>query len=919
MPAKTDGGPRKKGFVVSPMARFREEFRRCTGSFECPLTADSLALHFLKTTEARLRRAKAAGYVSDEDRHIIAIRVSQIMQEMGLKHQGFIEMDEFVHHGMLSRGAGAPVGDILRAIDFRLADKLRNNKTMLEDLQWMFETADLLGNRDGRLVQSGLEEVCRRKLWQFLAPKWLSDLWPPMGTPEPSPAELAAALLEELDLDNDGQVSYLEFVAYCMGRRKEQVTLHYYDLSSGVAHSLTPLLFGKRLEGIWHTGIVVLGREYFYGGGVFYHAPGVSSFGTPDKAVPLGYTLREQEELERHIILVLKEQFNPETYDVMTKNCNHFTDAVALQLLNRHIPDEVLSQPEFVANSALATTIRPMLNKWLGCFDEDADSTEKQQALAPATKPQGPPRRFEASSDAVLIRSPNNIREVMGTVEKNPAPTGSAWVRYFKSPNDLGSGSGSVVLELIGTTAILGVKAASRTGRATANYVAAMRAMRALPPPGFSWTSALTTIAMSQQARSVSSMGSRSAHKPADLQVPQTAGPSAEARRPGEMDPVDPTGMEIKPPSPSGSHASSSSSSLSTRASTQEDSDGSVSPASSFSAKLRSDPEIAHRGAKLELLALGLRAKDICQALEFTGGVTSKAAAMIMDAQLRRRRQLLCKKKGLPQHPYVDEYDYDCYFDIEDSCSDLSDEDCWDFSDLSFFPKPAPSLGARNAVQGGVFGGQFAPPQAPSKPPTLFSAEKPPGPEAFVREVPREPVVNRPQQAHVPAHPLPGKSCQTAEAAAALTALRPAPRKGNEVGVSSSRRKPSLSRSGSGDWQARRSLSRVSLTSVSSSCRDAEGGQSAETGRSDARARRCSKSRGSSPEVGQVTVTATVLPPTQGRPARRSSKAPADSKVSQSRVMAATGDAEVEKREASAPAGAARPAVPQRAARFGGA
>jgi hypothetical protein len=46
----------------------------------------------------------------------------------------------------------------------------------------------------------------------------------------------------------------------------ERVLLHVYDLSNGMVKNFTHLL-GKEFEGIWHTGIVVYGREYFFGGG----------------------------------------------------------------------------------------------------------------------------------------------------------------------------------------------------------------------------------------------------------------------------------------------------------------------------------------------------------------------------------------------------------------------------------------------------------------------------------------------------------------------------------------------------------------------------------------------------------------------------------------------------------------------------
>ena len=51
------------------------------------------------------------------------------------------------------------------------------------------------------------------------------------------------------------------------------VSLHVYDLSGGMAKSMSKQLVGKQIDGIWHTGIVVYGKEYYYGGGISYDNP----------------------------------------------------------------------------------------------------------------------------------------------------------------------------------------------------------------------------------------------------------------------------------------------------------------------------------------------------------------------------------------------------------------------------------------------------------------------------------------------------------------------------------------------------------------------------------------------------------------------------------------------------------------------
>ena len=46
------------------------------------------------------------------------------------------------------------------------------------------------------------------------------------------------------------------------------VKLYVYDISQGMAASLGQQLVGQHVPAIYHTGIAVFNREFFFGGGV---------------------------------------------------------------------------------------------------------------------------------------------------------------------------------------------------------------------------------------------------------------------------------------------------------------------------------------------------------------------------------------------------------------------------------------------------------------------------------------------------------------------------------------------------------------------------------------------------------------------------------------------------------------------------
>ena len=59
------------------------------------------------------------------------------------------------------------------------------------------------------------------------------------------------------------------------------VVLRVYDISRGMAKSMSMAMLGKQIDGIWHSGLKVFGREYSFGGGMVEGATSGISIAQP--------------------------------------------------------------------------------------------------------------------------------------------------------------------------------------------------------------------------------------------------------------------------------------------------------------------------------------------------------------------------------------------------------------------------------------------------------------------------------------------------------------------------------------------------------------------------------------------------------------------------------------------------------------
>eukprot|EP00041_Stephanoeca_diplocostata_P005206 m.57976 g.57976 ORF g.57976 m.57976 type:complete len:191 (-) comp15634_c0_seq1:49-621(-) len=139
------------------------------------------------------------------------------------------------------------------------------------------------------------------------------------------------------------------------------VQVYVYDLSHGMMAAMSQQFLGKKLDGLWHTGIHVYGKEYFFGGGIQSTAPGMSPAGRPHRIVDIGNTEVPLWMFEQYLEGI-SSQYTQETYNLLSNNCNNFTDDCAKFLTGKGAPSYVTELPSEFMNTPLGTLMTPLID-----------------------------------------------------------------------------------------------------------------------------------------------------------------------------------------------------------------------------------------------------------------------------------------------------------------------------------------------------------------------------------------------------------------------------------------------------------------------------------------------------------------------------------------------------------------------------
>jgi len=281
--------------------------------------------------------------------------VAEFFDEVSLRRRCVMGETEWLHYGLLQ--VQAPSAHAVSRVNKELEAWLAKDATVQQRL-----LSDFLRSCTGYH-----EPTLTLRMATLIFNRWILRART-VDTPESDllPVTQILNILLDEELIRGPNLTYYDYLSIMFGFERSHVYLYKYDMSKGHACWLSPALIGEKLQGIWHTSIVAFGAEYWYGGKIYHSSsPGETHWGEPTEICQLpGRTLRTVDELRDYLCHEAAHLFTVESYNMVTHNCNHFSDFVCRFLLNSRVPKDILQQAELVmgpqAKPALQM-LRPML------------------------------------------------------------------------------------------------------------------------------------------------------------------------------------------------------------------------------------------------------------------------------------------------------------------------------------------------------------------------------------------------------------------------------------------------------------------------------------------------------------------------------------------------------------------------------
>lgn len=176
------------------------------------------------------------------------------------------------------------------------------------------------------------------------------------------------------------------------------VVLNVYDVSAPQDPALIPTVnswIGMGGLGVFHSGIEIRGVEYCYGGhpesstGVFQIEPRTAPDARFRQAIIVGTSRLDSRSMQRALDS-FSDGWSGDSYNLLTRNCNHYSDALCFELTGVRIPGWI-NRLAFIGSKFSAFLPTELTNPGAAPVTEAAATNT---IVAPRV-PSGPPLTLE--------------------------------------------------------------------------------------------------------------------------------------------------------------------------------------------------------------------------------------------------------------------------------------------------------------------------------------------------------------------------------------------------------------------------------------------------------------------------------------------------------------------------------------------
>lgn len=159
------------------------------------------------------------------------------------------------------------------------------------------------------------------------------------ATPEHHSQRLMCSIQERVDPNSiPGSVKNLKTEDAPQQLGFNDVQVRVYNIDRYGMSPLAAAALKKNIEAIWHVGVAVFGKEYWFGAIVeaqsLQEVDYAFGFG-PTHVYNVGTTTMDPEEFNDWVFNVVAKQYGVENYDCFNHNCHHFANDLVVKLTGK--------------------------------------------------------------------------------------------------------------------------------------------------------------------------------------------------------------------------------------------------------------------------------------------------------------------------------------------------------------------------------------------------------------------------------------------------------------------------------------------------------------------------------------------------------------------------------------------------------